>query len=415
MKIVFLSDDFPPESFGGAGISTHELAKEIQEQGHTVSVITTCRSKSEEGETVYNGLRIFKIHSNYHVRWRAYLSLFNRLVLKKVGKILEELRPEIVHANNIHTHLSYYSLILAKKYSKGVFFTARDVMSVSYEKLNTKKFLETGNPRLMFLDNLKMGKKRWNPLRNIIIRKILSLIDMRVAISHSLKNALEVNGVKDVNVVYNGFNIGNWKLPKDDSLQEFRGRFNLNNKRVILFSGRLSAAKGGEKVIEALHKISKTVDDVVLLIVGKIDNYAKSMQHYAAELGISNQIVFTGWMERDNIQLAYYAAEVVLMPSIYLDAFGRVNIEAMAAKKPVVGTCYGGTPEVVVDGETGYIVNPLYPEQIADKVVHLFNNQALAREFGEMGYRRLLEMFNLEDKAEEYIAMYNSLLNKNHE
>jgi len=72
MKIVFLQDDFPPQSFGGAGFSTYELARGMRELGHEVYVITACRTSAEAGESTYDDLTVFTIVSNYAPRWRAW-------------------------------------------------------------------------------------------------------------------------------------------------------------------------------------------------------------------------------------------------------------------------------------------------------------------------------------------------------
>src|SRR3989344_9572166 len=115
MKIVLLQDDFPPHSFGGAGISAYELAIGLQKAGHQIFVITTCRKESEAGESSYNGLTIFSIKSSYNGRWRPYVSLRNPQVTKKVDEILHRIQPDVVHANNIHEHLSYHSLKVARR------------------------------------------------------------------------------------------------------------------------------------------------------------------------------------------------------------------------------------------------------------------------------------------------------------
>jgi glycosyltransferase involved in cell wall biosynthesis len=83
-----------------------------------------------------------------------------------------------------------------------------------------------------------------------------------------------------------------------------------------------------------------------------------------------------------------------------------VNLEAMAARKPVVATCFGGAPEIVVDGEAGYIVDPRDTKVFAAKVVELLQNPAKARQFGEAGHRRLLEHFTAERMAQEYLGAY---------
>lgn len=404
MKVLFLADDFPPESFGGAGISTYELASGMKEKGHEVFVITTCRKEADAGVHMYNGLTVFKIQSDYPARWRAYKSLNNKKVVKEAEKIFAKVNPDVIHANNIHYHLSYALLKVAKEYTNAVIFTARDVLTFAYGKLETKRYLENLNPKVTWLDNLAFAKKRWNPLRNIIIRKYLRYAKI-IAISNSLKEALERNKIKPVEVIYNGIDVNSF-LAGSEKTALFKARNGLEDKKVLLFSGRLSAQKGGGSSLEALKEIIKKVPDTVLLIAGSMDAFAKELQKYAEKLGVKEHIVFTGWMERDEIKIAYGAADIVLMPSICLDTFGRVNVEAMAAKKPVIGTKYGGTPEVIENGVTGYIVDPRKPKEIAEKAVALLQDPTKAKTFGEAGYKRAKTEFNLGSKIDEYLNLY---------
>jgi glycosyltransferase involved in cell wall biosynthesis len=397
MKILFLQDDFPPQSFGGAGISTYELALGMKEAGHDVSVITTCRKASEAGEFNQEGLHIFRIWSDYPARWRSYVSINNRGVVKRVEEIFRKLKPDVVHANNIHAHISYASLKAARKYVPAVIFTARDAMTFAYEKLATPRYLKYFDARVTWLDNLRQAGKRWNPLRNFFIRRYLKYAHKIFAISRSLKDALEKNGIKNAEVIYNGINVEAWRVD-EVKVKEFKEKFNLNDKKVIFYNGRLSVLKGSEVVLKMFKKVKSSLPETVLLIAG------------IGESNSEENIVFTGWLDREDMKVAYAVSDIVLMPSICLDAFGRVNIEAMASKKPVVGTCYGGTPEIVEDGVTGYIVNPLYPEQIAEKTLELLKNPGKAKQFGEAGYERAKTHFNLEDKAKEYISVYKSLL-----
>ena len=114
MRILFLQDDFPPQSFGGAGNVAFDLAREIKKRGHSVFVLTAVRDKKDEGSVEYEGLKVFKVYSNYHERWRAYLSLYNPQTVKKIKNLIDEIKPDIIHAHNVHYHLSYHSLKLAK-------------------------------------------------------------------------------------------------------------------------------------------------------------------------------------------------------------------------------------------------------------------------------------------------------------
>lgn len=409
MKVLFLHDSFPPLSFGGGGISVHELAASLKNAGHDALVITTCRKESDAGEFDYQGIKVFRIASDYHERWRSYRSLYNRPVAKKVEEIFRREMPEIVHINNVHYHLSYHCFKIAKKYAKAVVFTARDVMTFNYGKLETEQYLEHFNYRTTWRDHIKQARKRWNPLRNFCIRRYLAYADKKIAISKALQEALAQNGISNVDVIYNGIDVDAWQVDRD-TVADFQRKHDLNNKKVLLFGGRLGVAKGAEKVLEALVQITKADPNVVLLVVGKIDWYAEAMKEKAQKLGIGKYIIFTGWIEGEDIRAAYAASDIVLMTSICFDAFGRVNIEAMASRKPVIGTCYGGTPEIVVDGVTGYIVNPLYPQMIAEKTLDLLKDPEKAKKFGEAGYERARSHFISQDKIAEYVAVYTALL-----
>lgn len=384
MRILILSDDFPPQSFGGAGFSTFYLSGALQKSGHEVFVITSCQKKSEEGELDYQGLKIFRIYANYHERWRAYLSLYNPQTVNKVRKLIKEINPDVVHAHNIHYYLSYYCLKLAKNARKAVFLTARDAMAVSYGKLATKQYQEQLDPRLSWLDNLKEAGKRYNPLRNLIIRKYLGCIDQVFSVSQSLKEALVKNGIKNVTVSHNGIDISDWQVSEAE-ISDFKKKYNLLNKKIVFFGGRISDLKGINQIRQAMDIIRKEIPETVLLIAGKE--------------GI-------GWLTGQELKAAYWASDIVVVPSIYLDPFPRSNLEAMACKRPVIGTKFGGTSEVVQDGATGFIVNPFDIELMAERIKDLLNNQEKARQFGEAGFQRIKEKFTLDSQVKQTIEWY---------
>ncbi|MFH1780845.1 MAG: glycosyltransferase family 4 protein [Candidatus Nealsonbacteria bacterium] len=389
MKILMLQDDFPPDVCGGAEISTLGIACGLQKAGHEVFVITTCRDKSSEGECVYLGVKIIKIYADYHERWRAYLSLYNPQTVGKVRELIKKINPDIVHAHNIHYYLSYACLKSAKKLQKPVFLTVRDVMPFSYGKLATKKYLEKLDYRVFWWDNFKQAQKRYNPLRNVIIRHYFKkYVNKIFAISCAVKNALNQNGIQNVGVIYNGIDVDEWVI-SPERIEEFRKKYNLQNKKIILFAGRISALKGSAQIDAAMIKIKKEVPSAVLLTAG--------------DGGI-------GWLRGEELKAAYHASDVVTVPSVCFDSFGRVNIEAMACKKPVVGTCFGGVPEVIQDGVTGYVVNPFKTEFMADKIIDLLKNPEKANKFGEAGYERAKKCFNLADRIAEMVRYYQKFL-----
>ncbi|HRZ30068.1 MAG TPA: glycosyltransferase family 4 protein [Candidatus Paceibacterota bacterium] len=409
MKIIFLSDDFPPQSFGGAGISTYDLAIGMKEAGHQVFVITTCRKKDEAGEFNFNGLEVFKIASNYPGKWRSYLSLYNPFVVWRVKELLKKIKPDVVHVNNVHFYLSYYCLKLAKKYSKVVVFTARDVMTFNFGKLNTQRYLENFDAHTTWLDHLKQAGKRWNPFRNFFIRKYLKFADQIFAVSKALKEALEQNGIRDVEVMHSGIDIDLWQVSEVEKVF-YRKKYNLENKKVILFGGRLSGAKGGGKTLLALVEVAKVVPEVVLLVVASLDNYTNQLKRDAERLGVGDKLIFTGWVGRDEIKYIYACVDLVLVPSICFDSFPRIVLEAMASGKPVISTPFGGAKEIIGDGITGYVVNPLVGNGLAEKVIDLLENSEKSKRFGQVGKERVKKYFNICDKTMRLIVFYENLI-----
>ncbi|MBI2673848.1 MAG: glycosyltransferase family 4 protein [Candidatus Zambryskibacteria bacterium] len=377
MKILFLSDDFPPQSFGGAGISTYDLARGMKKAGQEVFVITTCRKKEEAGELEYQGLKIFKIASDYPGRWRTYISLYNPPVIRELEKILKKIKPDVVHANNIHFYLSYHSLKIAKKYAK-VVITFRDVMSFNFGKLMTERYLKNLDARTIWLDHLKQAKKRWNPLRNIIIKYYLGYADKKFAVSKALKKALEQNGISGIEVIHTGID-----------LSEYPTFYNGQNKKIIFFAGRLSDAKGAKVVEKAMQIISKKMPDAELITAG------------------------TGgkWLNREEMKMAYASSSVVIVPSVCFDALPRTVLEASASGRPVISTPYGGAKEVIEDGVTGYIIDPFKPDELAEKIIDLLKDPRKAEKFGKAGYQRIEREFSLEKLTNRYIDIYAKSVN----
>jgi glycosyltransferase involved in cell wall biosynthesis len=120
-------------------------------------------------------------------------------------------------------------------------------------------------------------------------------------------------------------------------------------------------------------------------------------------------------MERNEVRIAYAVANVIIVPSLYLDPFPRIVIEGMATGKPIVGTCYGGAPEIIENGVTGYVVDPHSVKELANKTIDLLRNPKKAEEFGRAGYERVKEKFNLDDKVKEYIVVYESVIKEKNE
>ena len=400
MKILFLNDFIPPRNIGGPGFRNFEVAQELFKRGNEVYFITSCQKREQEGEETKDGIKIFNVYSNYNLKYRNYVSVCNLAVLGKIKKIIKKLKLDVAHIDTVHIHLSYASIKIAKKYSKAVFLTSRDFMLYYPDKfIQKEKICGETNYKVNWLDNLKVAKKRYNPFRNIMIKRYLKYVDKIFAISEEMKKALNQNGIINVDVLYNSLPIPQ----KEPSYME-------NNSKIIFFPSRTSEAKGVYALLATFPLIKKDVADAKILIVGTTKDRKKRILEYMDKNNISKENVeILGWINNEEVKSIYGKISVVVTPSLYPDPLLGVNLEAALYKKPVVTTCFGGAKEFVVNGETGYVVNPYDTKEMAEKITDILLDGDKAKQFGEAGYKRLKEKFSINIQTDKLLNYYNKL------
>ncbi|MDE2079450.1 MAG: glycosyltransferase family 4 protein [Patescibacteria group bacterium] len=412
MRIAILQDDFPPHHDGGAGLIAYRIARGLVQRGHSVLVITTVRARADAGEFEEEGLRIVCIFSAYPERFRAYIGLWNPFIARAIARHLSVFAPDIVHAHSVSRYLSYYALIIARRFSARVYTTEHDAMSIFSGKLPSETdpsahgdSAPIRGPRSFTLQ-AKTFRLRFNPLRAFIVRHIFKIAVARsVVVSHALERALNANGIQNTLVIQNGIDTHEWG--RSPSTDEFIARHHIG-ARALLFGGRFSEPKGGLAVIAVFARIRGKIPDAQLLLIGRRNAFAERMHEYAKKLGVADGLVWIGWATGEELRSAYHAAAAVAVPSLYLDPFPTVNLEAYACHKPVIATCFGGSHEIVEDGVTGYLVNPLNTEQFADKAADLLLNTRVQHAFGEAGYARVTKEFSLEQQVAQYEALYGA-------
>ncbi len=169
-----------------------------------------------------------------------------------------------------------------------------------------------------------------------------------------------------------------------------RERHALGDAPVVCCVSRLVARKGQDMLIRALPRLSESVPDVRLLIVGS-GPYDQTLRKLARETGVDERVIFTGAVPYSELPAHFRAGDVFAMPcrsrlgGLDIEALGAVFLQAAAVGRPVVAGDSGGAPEAVRHDETGLVVDPESPRAIADALASLLLNPARATAMGEAG------------------------------
>ena len=366
MHILVLSDFFPPQVNAGAENIAFEISKGYVEKGNQVSIITIKKSL-QKGELFVDkkeSLTYYQIGFNYNEKLSAYVGLYNPKVLKVINKIILDNDFKVAHIHNIHAYISYSVISLLKKHSIPAILTVHDAMSVDYGKYDQGVYDGdiSLNARVSYqASQFKIWCKNWkryNLLRNFIIKLQFKRLRKIVCVSRELEEFLNANGIKNTQVIYNG--LSKVERPSGTDIENFRNKMNISsNDKILLFTGRISLAKGFDQVQSLLRRLIVKEKNIKLLIVGKKLKFDSE---------IEENVINTGWLSKKEMNLAYSASDVTLVPSIYLDPFPTVVLESMCFGTPVIASVYSGAKEAVIDGVTGYHVNPFDIDDFSEKL-----------------------------------------------
>lgn len=243
------------------------------------------------------------------------------------------------------------------------------------------------------------------------ILRIINRLSYRViAISHWVKNVLtRIIPEEKIAVVHNGLDLSQFEPNIESKVRE---EFNISeDTRLVGTIGSLEERKGIDFFLQAAAKVKSKVPKIKFLIVGKSlygqEAYLDQLKDFAKELGVEKDVIFCG--ARDDIPQIIKALDVVVVPS-RSEPFGRVVIEGMAIKKPVVASDCGGIPEIIENGIHGVLFPVSDVDRLASDVISILENKDLAVRLGEEGRKRVEERFSIEKHVEEVEKVYEEIL-----
>ncbi|HEY0369121.1 MAG TPA: glycogen synthase [Chthoniobacterales bacterium] len=399
MKALFLTNEYPPHVYGGAGVHVDYLSRELAK---TMPVEVRCFGEQDSSE---GNLRVrgFELDPTAFTCPKPLRSVFGA-VQRCTDFNTTNIDADLVHC---HTWYSHFGGILAKlNYGIPLVITVHSLEPLRPWK---REQLGGGYDFTVWLE-----------------KTALEMADAVIAVSKETKRDLErlfeINPER-LHVIYNGIDLDEYrKVTTTTTLK----RFGIDpTKPFVLFVGRITRQKGIIHLVRAIDFMDR--DYQVVLCAGAPDTPEIGREMEQAVGRASEKRAGIIWIremvDKPTVIELYSNAAVFCCPSIY-EPFGIINLEAMACETAVVASEVGGIKEVVVDGETGFLVpveqmkespfEPLEPEKfardLATRINQLMADEQLRTRMGLAGRKRAEEKFSWGAIARETKTLYEKLL-----
>lgn len=385
-----ITTSYPMYHGDAKGIFVHELAKRLVARGNEVFVIGPKFGVKSKSKEVYEGViirRIYipgKIFSFAELRPGSFKMIVTFLMYF-AGALLASLKI-IKKVHLIHAHWASppgtIGVILGKLFKKPVVISVR-----GSDILDWPGFSRIAD-RII----------KWSVLK---ANKVL-------AISQILYQILKIwrAELPQIEVYPRGIDTETFKPQVKN--QELIRKYNLENRKIILYVGSLIDRKGPSYLVEAFDTVQKEREDTSLLFVGDgpLENELKKK---AKELKIDDKVIFVSKVEPAEVPKYYSICDVFTLPS-YSEAMGTVLIEAMACKKPVVVTEKMGMAQSIKDADAGIVVRAKDPSSLADGLLKVLNDTSHAKKMAENGYKYVLKNHTWEAEIAATLRAYESII-----
>lgn len=381
---------------GGAELSVQALAESFYKGGHKVCVVTLGQ-KNEKSEI--NGVQIFRLkiqnifwpfedkkHSPVEkIKWHIK-DIYNSSYKTQIEEIFKEFEPNIIHTNNL-AGFSVYVWDIAKKHNIKITHTLRDYYLQCPRSTKFKNSTSCKNQCLKC------------SMFSLVKKKMSSKVDTVIGISqYILKDHLKQGFFQKSNktVIYNGFNIPSDKKKK---LQ-----FDRNTYINFGFIGQVNEAKGIELLMKTLQNF-KTLSNWKLFIAGNVQpNYLKNLKSHLPE----TKVEFMGFTKTSDF---FQKINVLVVPSIWEEPFGRVVLEGITNNTVVLGSNSGGIPELLKSNQS-FLFNPTETNlSILLKKILMDTSVLNSFKFDN----KTSSMFCIERISMAYLSVFKKTINKDNE
>ena len=414
MRILFLSNYFPPDDLGGYEQWCFEIATQLAQRNHTVRVLTSRRVNGVE-DSHTNGIRVDRVLN---------LEVESGLVLTTIRSLMDRQRLEQQNLDELRRIVTSFKPDAA--FIWGMWNIPRSVPALAEEMLQQRVayyfcdywptlpdayIQQRATPSLRTVTRLP---KRF--LNHVfgkgISKKALPLLSVShpIFVSRAVRQRLVESGttVNGGQVIYGG------TQPEEFRVNKRRAHEETNARLRLLFAGRITPEKGVRTAIRAISLIAKRADrSITLDIVGEDEtSYRDKLLRCVRRNGLDHIVSFWPKVPRSEMPELIAQYDALVFPSEWEEPFARIVLESMLAGLVVIGTTIGGTGEVLIDTDTGLTFPPGDAEALARQIVRLKEDEALRNRLALAGQQIVAHEFTLERMADEIEAALHGIVQR---
>lgn len=394
MKIAIVAYKFGTEQEIGEHLGTYhyfiETLRRMVRAGHKVTVIAPWLSFFQKGSTDVNGVKVI----------RYYPPLFNRPKLGIINSILRSWYISVTGKRVLELDRREKPDVICVWQARETGYAVARIA----DKLRAPFVFRQITAWQWHFERMKLGRAPQEKFAREIYAKARQII----FVSRAAAEAERALGIDDNKIRTMGVAI---------ETDLFKPREHSKSGKDILFIGRINfAEKGIGVLLDAMPLVLREISDAKLTIIGghaerdlirakRGADDSDKMISDIKKLGIESSITLAGKQPFEKLPEYLNSSDVMVVPSLWIEAFGQVTIEAMASGVPVVTSDIGGSTEINVDGETGFIVLKGDPKALAGGILRILKDRELRTRMGQAARKRVEENYSYEILTSKFIEL----------
>lgn len=401
MRICCLASQTAAHIVGGMARQTSTLAADLARLGHDVTLITTAHPDGREHDSV-DGVAVQYLRGTIPAGqttawWRASAAAFHRL---HGAMPIDVVWSQSVAAASVARTLDRRGPALAPI----IHGTGPEVMASIVSAFRRAR---ARPPVVRSFRRLARHLLNYATVDHAVYRRADVVIAVSRTVADSVRRWYRVPPAR-LAVVANAIDPETFR-PMPGRRAALRATWDVRDTDTVLLSvGILSDQKGVDVAIEALARLRARGRRARLVVVGD-GPFRPALERLARARAVTEAVTFVGALAYDDTAPYYAASDIFLFPTLRVEAFGVVTIEAMAAERPVVVSRIGATPEIIDEGVTGFLVPPGDVDALVARITRLAEDPALARAMGQRGRARVLAAFTREALARRIVEVFETV------